>query len=791
MRKISKKILSIVLVICMLIPISAMMFTVGAEESSSIKVGDTITLGKYNGKDIIWVCVLIDSNGPLMMAKDVLCNKAYDASGVNDKYHSDGWGYIRKERGSSCWYDSSIRQWLNSSEQSVSWTHCPPKSGSVTANAYNEEAGFLTNFTDKEKALIKEVTRIVNVNIWETKRSGYCDGGSSDTVYQSLTKSSVNFKNYYYKNITDKMFLLNAQQYNAIYNSDRSFLKASTSYWTCINDGNNFACFEHVVVANPNLSIDTGYQANNGSFGVRPAFYLDLEKYEESVKGKFLEGYDTVDLLDKYLFTNQTDKISYWQCCKMFTPIIAGILNHCDDGTNGQCYGMATTTALFLKGTPMVDSVTGTIKVGFDSVEEYPDNTAVNIRDMWNGEENYVKSFISEYNISLDDFIKLAHISQYSASMIITENLTTNQYSMIIKAIEGYINGGEPIVISIRGDIGKKIDCGHSLLPVGIKKTENSYIVYVDDSNNYEKICELVFHLEDNEITGWSYEPSNWGSDKPNGKIYYSAPCSNVLPFFAINAVDESINNFFKTTYKLISTNNNNSIVKDDRFIEILSENGTSSDNYLYWADESLETLTISAVDKETEFSYCDDYVGISVVIPKGSKAECVVNDETFSNIIISDAKDNEVEISFDTATEDSQDITTITISGIATDNEVTATQTETGIKVTGIANGTITLKKNDEVLSTEKISCSDGNDEIEYDKTGTSSEVSAKYEEKHNDANNDGVCDDCNKVLDASKSCYCACHTNIIVKFVLMIIDAIFRAFGSSFDCACGMSHR
>lgn len=764
MKKISKKLVSFLLVVVMVVSMSAMMFTVGAEDSG-IKVGDTITLGTYpqsaikdesgnvtgyNTEPIEWIVLKISDGKALLLSKQIIDGKAYNHTcDTVDGYYGNNYAH------------SDIRKWLI-------------------------EDFYDTAFSTKDKNAIVPTVLDNSACATDAYASGpytkYSSESTTDNVFL-LSKSEID-------TYASKCLEAEATDY-ALLNSRVS---SNDIEWLTRTAGNNY--YQIYTVQFKWGGWRTYFNWNNDYKitmirSVRPAITVDLDKYEESVKGKFLPGYDPVDLLDKYIFLNQTDKISYWQCCKMFSPIIAGILNVCDDGTGGQCYGMATTTALFLRGSPAINSVTGIIDVGFDYVKEYPDSAAVNIRDMYNGKSGFLKSFVSKYKINLDDFIKYAHISQYSASIVLMKALTNNQYDMIIESIENYIDGGEPVVIGIRGDTKKETDCGHALLPVGIKKTENSYIVYVDDSNHCEKICELVFNLEDDEITGWSYEPLNWGSDKPNGKINCSSPCAVVLPFYEQNAISETVSSFFKSTYKLITTNSDNSITKDDKLIEILSENGTSSDNYLYWADESLESLTVSAVDKETEFSYCDDYVGISAVIPKGSKAECVVDDETFGNIVISDVKDNEVEISFETATGDSQDITTITISGTAIDNEVTATQTENGINVTGIANGTITLKKNDEVLSTKEITCSDGNSEIKYDKTGANSELSAEYEEKHDDSNNDGVCDDCNKVLDPSKSCHCACHTNIIVKFVLMIIDAILRAFGSSFDCSCGMSHR
>lgn len=247
------------------------LFDIKASASGSIKVGDTITLGTYNDKRIVWECVDIDENGPLMMSKEILCEKEYDAAGADGTYHTDGWSnIIRTKYGSSCWYDSNIRQWLNSDETSVSWTHCPP--------SYSNEAGFLTNFTAEEKTKIKKVNRIVNVNIWESKRAGYCDGGTSDTVWNTLRNQNFDPKVYYYKNIEDTIFLLNSSQYSNLYNNNMQALKSTSTYWGCVNGGNNYACFEHVMYIRSDGIADVTSACS--SFGIRPAFYLDVATWK-------------------------------------------------------------------------------------------------------------------------------------------------------------------------------------------------------------------------------------------------------------------------------------------------------------------------------------------------------------------------------------------------------------------------------------------------------------------------------------------------------------------------------
>ena len=280
----------------MLVMISSIPTVIAVDEEPKINIGDCITLGKYLGEPIVWRCVDIDDNGPLMLSEKILCIKAYDVAGEDSAYHNDGWGDIRKQYGSSCWEDSNLRQWLNSSEESVEWTHCPPSPDKAAygMNGYESESGFLTNFTDEEKNMMKTVTNTVNVNIWESKREGYCDGGTSDTIAKQITNPELECKTYYYKDIVDTMFVLSASQYNSIYCNNPQFLKAyptesavenskyvddslsvdqSYCYWTNIPWGNNYACYEHVYYVNQEGAI--AYRsAFHDYIGVRPAFYL-------------------------------------------------------------------------------------------------------------------------------------------------------------------------------------------------------------------------------------------------------------------------------------------------------------------------------------------------------------------------------------------------------------------------------------------------------------------------------------------------------------------------------------
>ena len=149
----TKKITAILLALCMAISILPM--SVQAASKPDIKVGDYVKMGTYNNASILWRCVSIDDNGPLMLADRIIDTLAYDAKtndNSNSKSHSRS--YKRDDYGSNYWKDSNMRSWLNSTAAAgkVDWL-CgnPPKDGYVSGvGAYNEKAGFLNAFSKSE-----------------------------------------------------------------------------------------------------------------------------------------------------------------------------------------------------------------------------------------------------------------------------------------------------------------------------------------------------------------------------------------------------------------------------------------------------------------------------------------------------------------------------------------------------------------------------------------------------------------------------------------------------------------
>jgi len=64
-------------------------------------------------------------------------------------------GCIRQpDHGRNYWQSSNLREWLNSSEEKVNYTCNSPSKERLGNNAYDDEPGFLSEFTPEEQNAI-------------------------------------------------------------------------------------------------------------------------------------------------------------------------------------------------------------------------------------------------------------------------------------------------------------------------------------------------------------------------------------------------------------------------------------------------------------------------------------------------------------------------------------------------------------------------------------------------------------------------------------------------------------
>ena len=78
--------------------------------SKEVHIGDYVQMGSYYGSPILWRCVDIDDNGPLMLSDKILCLKAFDAkpSVPSGPHARDPYG-DRALYGANNWSYSNIR----------------------------------------------------------------------------------------------------------------------------------------------------------------------------------------------------------------------------------------------------------------------------------------------------------------------------------------------------------------------------------------------------------------------------------------------------------------------------------------------------------------------------------------------------------------------------------------------------------------------------------------------------------------------------------------------------------
>lgn len=182
-----KKILKFILIAILIFNLTPKTYAL-----SNFKVGNYYTFGKYYEESIIWICIDINENGPLLLSDKVITIKPFDVANPNETDKD------RKLFGSNNWEDSDIRAWLNSEKIN-------------DTNVYANESGFLSelNFTASELNAIKSVTQKAILPKIDTDRK---EGGVATLKDSDVYRSKYNSA--YYNNVTDKMFLLDSEQFN-------------------------------------------------------------------------------------------------------------------------------------------------------------------------------------------------------------------------------------------------------------------------------------------------------------------------------------------------------------------------------------------------------------------------------------------------------------------------------------------------------------------------------------------------------------------------------------------------
>ncbi len=125
-------------------------------------------------------------------------------------------GHIRQpDHGRNYWQSSNLREWLNSSEEKVNYTCNSPSKERLGNNAYDDEPGFLSEFTLEEQNAIAVTEHRVFIAQCDASVK---DGGSGNTSWIDVPHESLifsapglleNWDKYSYQKVKDKVYLLN------------------------------------------------------------------------------------------------------------------------------------------------------------------------------------------------------------------------------------------------------------------------------------------------------------------------------------------------------------------------------------------------------------------------------------------------------------------------------------------------------------------------------------------------------------------------------------------------------
>lgn len=884
MKKLSKKLLAVLLVIAMLVPTGALMVNTSAEDTS-YNVGDIIEFGSYpqdevtdstyvgktttfNGKTysvepLEWRVLKVENGKALLLTEEVIDNKCYNSTSATvDGYYGNNYAH------------SDIREWLINDFYNTAFSNAE-KNCMVATTLDNSAAptdintsGSYTKYsseptTDNVFLLSKDEANTYASKYFRTTATDYAislgyqlySGAGSvvgdnwtlrtagNNTYQIYTVhvrwgEHVTYFNWYDDTITTPrgvrpaiyldldayasegddgfdenggftpstpsdtsefclIITINSGGYVSdfsvkfsgpivfgmeidIWNIQNAYLADGETINISLKD--NMGDFWSEMLPEIILKHDNGFSFEGGE-NISYTWDVGYAEVGDDSEGdasgpQFPAGYDP--LLDKYGFTNPSQVVES-KIYKTVYGTVKGVwlsFIHENNKAHGLCYGMASTTAALLQNRTAIKS--------FSLLS--PEMNLGNVEFITN---IYDSSYSSCFNMSVLDFIKYGYVYQFATDRDSTINNLRNLYS----SINANINGrGSAVVISIWHGTKNNRKHGHAILATGIKETNNEYIIMIDDSNFFEQ-TELSISKD---FSSWSYSVDNtflsdgsaYNYNSSNGIIGYDIPGSVVyqLGILAGKKAKSSMN-YLNDNKLLVSSTS--SLIENANLSEIFVTEKTDSDTNkltkLYWIDEDIHAIELSAKENNSEITISDINSSVSVILDSNEHASFYVDDNTTNKVSYTSEKNKNANISF-TSVDDAGEILTTTLTGTTNGDEVTATETEDGIQVTGLNDITVTYETPDGTAET-KANVNDGST-VNITLNDDENTVKTDWTCKHFDENHDGICDACSE--DFTKSCSCSCHGNSFIQFLFKIITFLRKLFGMEqyHYCDCGKAH-
>jgi hypothetical protein len=253
----------------------------------NFQVGDIIEFGSYHNKPILWVYAGSDqpTGEPSFISRNLLTAKPFDIahsgqfsvdrSGLKDTPSksmkiADRIKQFTPEEftdmyGSADYENSSLRIWLNSSDNNVKYVYTKPVAKSIKNAGKNkylvsqnldnlDEGGFLTGFSQEEISMLKPVTvrYLVTANnvhkaqnrndssavLWKSiKLFPDADTVTENNMTLMLRMyKAVNFRNFYYNEVKERVSLPSIEEISHIYSSRNLNLQSQYDYARASDD---------------------------------------------------------------------------------------------------------------------------------------------------------------------------------------------------------------------------------------------------------------------------------------------------------------------------------------------------------------------------------------------------------------------------------------------------------------------------------------------------------------------------------------------------------------------------
>lgn len=515
---------------------------------------------------------------------------------------------------------------------------------------------------------------------------------------------------------------------------------------------------------------------------------------------QFPAGYDFKE--DSYRFANYGDTISKKYFTTLYGTDNGKLLYKNQKKQGGLCFGFSYTTAALNNGLPDC-SIISTFDKGLFNYK-FCDN----IRDIWNLSVDFIdltthstkivsSAFIvGDNTITIEDYIKYAHI--YQCSENVDKGSVWTDGNTILALVREYTNNDRiGVTIGMTRRDGKG---GHRVLAVGYDEND----ILVDDPNYKDEYKRIHVNSDGswsfNGLTGYN---SNTCDIRYNLDFHvpYQLLLTGQTTTVAEKWIDDQYNvsehyiegmDILNKDCCLVAINAEDYTVENENLTKIITEEIESAENDessdLYWLPKD-KTITVSDFSGENNLI---EFSGNGKILSLETNADGSVTFDTEDTEINVQTKENEdyyLQIEECYQDEEFNDLSDIVIiSGTANGDEVTATETEDGIQVTGLNDITVTYETADSTAeTTAKV---DDGSTVNITVNDDENTVETDWQCKHPDENHDGICDTCSE--DFTKSCSCSCHSNAFMQFIHKILCFLYRIFGMEQYryCGCGKAH-